>query len=389
MAIIGRDAGYLYICQPGTACTATADTLLDHYGGQWIPSEDLRNRRGKLLAGSKHSTLKDLRTNKLISRRERKSLCVFVTVRNPFDFWPSEWLRLKRWTPLLEDPNSWMSTDRRTRQRVRAAAENDFNDFLAGELKRKRRKPRHLAGGYIKGVDEVLRFESLQQDFDRLLERLGIGRNIYIDAYNVTKARDRDYRIYYNDASVALIYDVYAPDFERFGYSFETAENTAAQSRGPGPARSRNLVGNGSFRHWAADKPDAWALVSGKVSRCEEVFANTPVIQLEPDPARKDPTQLLQQFETDIPFEGSKIIAAVNAQAHESNCLTFGFCVEIDGKEACFSATHSGDGAWRELQHAIDIPSGATLGSGSASLRLLSGATKPGRVARASVTVVK
>src|SRR5215468_1500064 len=41
MAIICRQYGLLFIMTPRTACTAVGDLLCTHYGGEFIPAEDI------------------------------------------------------------------------------------------------------------------------------------------------------------------------------------------------------------------------------------------------------------------------------------------------------------------------------------------------------------
>lgn len=66
-------------------------------------------------------------------------------------------------------------------------------------------------------VNEVLRFESLSDDFDRLCQK--IGREARLP--HVKKSSRIDFRTYYDDDAAALIGQAFAPDLEAFGYRFD------------------------------------------------------------------------------------------------------------------------------------------------------------------------
>jgi hypothetical protein len=72
--------------------------------------------------------------------------------------------------------------------------------------------------GFLEGADQVLRFERLQRDFDLALAHLGLPPH-EIPPWNITDARG-EYREFYDDATRALVAHVFAPDLQRFHYSF-------------------------------------------------------------------------------------------------------------------------------------------------------------------------
>ena len=85
MAIICRQHGLLFIMTPRTACTAVGDLLCTHYGGEFIPSEDILDSHGFIAVQKKHSTLPELIKHKVLAPKEAKSLLKIAAVRNPFD----------------------------------------------------------------------------------------------------------------------------------------------------------------------------------------------------------------------------------------------------------------------------------------------------------------
>lgn len=239
MAILCRRYRYLFIAAPGTGCTATAAALEHVCAGTPFPPEDIR-ADGELVASAKHATLPQLIEHGHLSTDERESLLVFTTVRNPFDYWPSEWLRWRRWAEHLDDPDSWVNAQPEARQRVRLAQETGFDGFLRAMLGHSARRraerllgawrrlrsgsgypeARHLHDAWLQGVDRVLRFEHLEQDFAETLRELGLETSPPLPAVNVTQNRRESYRAYYSRSSRRLVERVFAPDLQRFGYRF-------------------------------------------------------------------------------------------------------------------------------------------------------------------------
>jgi hypothetical protein len=222
MAVISEDPGYLFILAPGTGSTATAQALCREAGGRWVPPEDVRDANGKMVVPRKHTTIAELRRfgldGDLLSR-----LFKFSSVRNPFDFWASQWLRLRlRWSAALDDPNSFVHNRPGDAEAVRASTELSFPEWLDRQLgpRAARGVTQYLNPQHMQGLDFTMHFETLQEDFDRVLERLGIGGRIELPKVNVTEERDPDYRSYYDEGARRLVEQVFAPYLRDFGYSF-------------------------------------------------------------------------------------------------------------------------------------------------------------------------
>ncbi|ALQ52654.1 hypothetical protein ATY38_14165 [Nitrosomonas ureae] len=66
-------------------------------------------------------------------------------------------------------------------------------------------------------VDFIGRFETLENDFEILGNRLGVSTNLL----KINHSRKGDYRSYYNDASAEVVAKLYSRDIELFGYSFD------------------------------------------------------------------------------------------------------------------------------------------------------------------------
>jgi hypothetical protein len=69
-------------------------------------------------------------------------------------------------------------------------------------------------------MDFVGRYETLSDDFDVVLGRLGLSGEVTLPKVNVSARREDSYRAYYNDASRERIASWYAPEIGEFGYRF-------------------------------------------------------------------------------------------------------------------------------------------------------------------------
>ena len=130
----------------------------------------------------------------------------FAVVRNPFALVVSNYQHLQRKT---------------SRRRRRQAQRWDFKAFLR-YLERKNRLARVDQTSWISDrdgkliVDEVLRFETLAEQFTVLAGRLGLPGEL--PRSNV--GAPVDYRAVYDDEAKAIVRRLYVRDFERFGYEF-------------------------------------------------------------------------------------------------------------------------------------------------------------------------
>lgn len=230
MAIISRQLGYVFIQVPRTGCTAIAEkVLVPELGGEHLPTQDLLAADGTVLVPWKHASLVRLMEHGLVTPGERDRLLVFATVRNPFDSVVSQYLKMRRSNAReLERPNSWVHGHDRVAGSVSFALEHSFDEWVAWQyarLSRRRRlrralNPRPKPPMYYRGVDVVMRFETLQADFDEVLARVGVAGTFPIPTHNRTPGREVGYREMYSRRSRAIVQGAFAGTIDQFGYEF-------------------------------------------------------------------------------------------------------------------------------------------------------------------------
>jgi len=172
---------------------------------------------------ARHSELPVLIQHGLVSPEERARLTVFTAVRNPFDDLVSMWQKNRAVVAgTLERPDQIMSPAR-VRQ-LEFSATHTFPDWIAhrwgrhGLASRFRSHP-VASFAHTEGVDRVLRFENLQDDFRTLLKDIGYPGSIELPRVNVTEGR-RHYREYYTESARRTVERAWRTELDRYGYSF-------------------------------------------------------------------------------------------------------------------------------------------------------------------------
>lgn len=145
---------------------------------------------------------------------------VFVVVRNPWD-------RLVSTFEFLRHGTSWKKQQRWAEQWLGAESfesfvlklDDDFrfrNGVLAEDF--------FFTQSYFTTdrwgrslVDQIYRFEALQEAFAELTQRFGVSA----DLAHARQSSRRDYRSYYNDRTAEIVGRLYAADATRFGYQFD------------------------------------------------------------------------------------------------------------------------------------------------------------------------
>jgi hypothetical protein len=213
MAILSRELGVLFIQTPHTGSTAIGKLLREHLGGVRIPAEPPASGGGD--GTVKHATLEELMTRGQITAEDRSGLVVAAGVRNPWDHVVTAFMRAQ------SGQGKWKG------QRT-APRELDFEAWVRARyapslLKRVRGQMPHRPKDYLSGVDQIIRYEHLQEDFDELMRRVD-APPVEVPRVNVTTAKEeaaQHWSTYFSPASRAIVADAYADWIERFSYRFE------------------------------------------------------------------------------------------------------------------------------------------------------------------------
>lgn len=227
MAIVSRRLGLLFIMTPRTACSAIGDLLLTHYGGEYLPSEDIHYPDGRIRIQKKHSTLSELISGGILSSEEASALLKFATIRNPFDSLVSLYLKQRsKYQPLLDDAASWVNRAPAYAKSMRYASTHSFTQWVFTKcrkqlLKRLLGVPPSMFAGYTHGIDVVMRYENIAQELEALLRKAGAPMNAQLPVVNRTEERNSaGYRAWYSRRTVAAVRVAFSQDFEQYGYQF-------------------------------------------------------------------------------------------------------------------------------------------------------------------------
>lgn len=212
---------------PRTACTAIGGLLCEHYGGRFLPAEDILDSRGRIAVRKKHSNLEELVKHKILAPEEAKSLLKVAAVRNPFDTLVSLYFKQRfKYQPLLEDPNSWVNRAPTYTKNMRYAQNHSFNEWVFRKCSRQLIKrllgfPSSMFVHYTKGTDMVMRYECIEQDLESVFRRVGMEPKAGIPVVNRTDERaDRNYRSYYSRATALAVSLAFSDDLKTYGYKF-------------------------------------------------------------------------------------------------------------------------------------------------------------------------
>jgi hypothetical protein len=227
MAIICRKYNLLFIMTPRTACTAIGELLREHYSGEFLPAEDILDSRGFISVQKKHSTLAELFAHKLLTAREAKSLLKVAAVRNPFDSLVSLYFKQRlKYQPLLDNPSSWVHRLPGYARSMRYAQKDSFNAWVFRVAYRKIFKrllglrPSMFAD-HTNGVDEVIRFENIEEELRKVFNQAGVDWRAQIPRVNRTDEKtDHNYRSFYSRTAALAVTMAYSYDLKTYGYRF-------------------------------------------------------------------------------------------------------------------------------------------------------------------------
>jgi len=228
----------LFIQAPRTGCTAIETLLLERFGGESLPAENILDPDGFIRLQRKHCSIRQLLAEGLIPPSYAEQFTTLTTVRNPYDSLVSLYVKKRdTYQDLLTDPASWVHKVRGFVEDIEFCRTHSFEEWLTnryavGRIERLLgRGHRSLYGRYTDGVEVVMRFERLQQDFEAVMRRLGVDGDVTIPSINPTRKRAASYQGYYTPAARQIVEYVFKPELEQYGYSFEGFAEPAAGSR--------------------------------------------------------------------------------------------------------------------------------------------------------------
>lgn len=222
MAVYSRGFDVIYSLAPRTASSATAVTLKKKLGFVELMKEDIVDSNGNIIVDKKHVTFNQLIENSIICTEDFERAERVVTVRNPFDSLFSAWFKYKYvYTKLLVDKNSWLHKKPKLLNEMLYVSEHGFSDWIITFYSHMLdENPKHLYNKHLHNSTHVFKFEQLNEDINSFFASKGED-DFSIDKLNITEGKGGlSYRDYTNQEAKRIILDVFAPDFDKFGYDF-------------------------------------------------------------------------------------------------------------------------------------------------------------------------
>ena len=215
--LLSRRYQFLFIHIAKTGGTSVRNALQryrwrdPYYLPQWIASK-MSGVTGHSLGIKLPRHCKVITAQEMLPREVFEGLFKFAFVRNPWDLQVNSYHHIKRERPQL------------------LQGDESFADFLHRKLDPELPWQYHISTSItpqlhylvdLNGeqiVDYVGRYESLQADFDKCCERIGLPKQSLPHRRRATGRSD--YRDYYDDRTNALVARHFAADIEAFGYTF-------------------------------------------------------------------------------------------------------------------------------------------------------------------------
>ena len=231
MAIQCQNPNLLFVQAPRTGCTAIEQLLIDRFGGEPLPRENILDSDGFVRVQRKHCTIAQLLRERLIPSDYQHRFTAVTTVRNPYDSLVSVYVKKREaYQEKRADPTSWVHQLRGYVEDLEYCRTHTFEEWLhkrypVSKLDRLLGQGRRsLYGRYTAGVEVVMRFERLQEDFEALMRGLGVKGDVTIPNVNPTRNRKSSYQDYYSPEARRLVEYVFKPDFEKYGYTFDARD---------------------------------------------------------------------------------------------------------------------------------------------------------------------
>lgn len=241
MVTLCSDHKLIFVMVPSTGSSALFKVLKEKFNGEFFPSEDLFKNGKKI--HSKHTSLKNLLEHGLMTKEELDQYLKFATVRNPFDRFTSlyqrkigEWWskrikaqkeRLNLGNPEQEEREFLENCIKNLENKREEAKAQGFDvwleSFLEKTVSKNHKRKMSVLYPLIDGVDQIIRFESYEDDFNRLLKDakiITLDEWVEIPQTNQTPGKKK-YQDYYSEKSRAFIEENFSKELAAFNYKFE------------------------------------------------------------------------------------------------------------------------------------------------------------------------
>ena len=203
--VISHKYKYVFIETPQTGCSAIRNELIDNYSGESI----LR----------KHSVYSHFLIN---ASEEEKNYFVFSSIRNPLDKVVSTYLKFKtnhrnRFTNELS--KNWRKAIFEFRNRIMFKkinnAEFSYNDYLKNIYPYD-----DISTLDHKKFNFILRYETLDEDFERVLQLLDIKQTRELPKYNATASKKNFMHYYIEKETQLLAFKKFAIFMDYWNYEY-------------------------------------------------------------------------------------------------------------------------------------------------------------------------
>lgn len=154
-----------------------------------------------------YSTSEDL--NELMDMDDKKwnTYTKFCVVRNPYE------KAISAWNYLMETQKLNIEFDKYLKFKD-IVSENEYWHLFLSQYE----NMIDSNGKMLVDLDNIIKFEKLEEDFERILKKIGVKEMIH-NKDKVKNSRPHGYyKEYYNQESLNTINKIYEKDFELFGY---------------------------------------------------------------------------------------------------------------------------------------------------------------------------
>ena len=224
MAVFCSQINLLFLCVGKAGCTSIADLLTNHHGGRWIPEHHIWDTgKNRILVDKKHSELKQLLSERLLSENAVGRCNVIVNTRNPYAWVVSKYLfSVQCYRRSFEkNPPEWILG---WLHELRQIATQPFEEYVKNAFHNKTCSVyrKYIDGAYCIHPDRlhIIRIEHVSAEINQVFAHLGVPNREPIKHLNVTQGRRLPYQQYYTSTTKSIVENSFAQDIEELKYAF-------------------------------------------------------------------------------------------------------------------------------------------------------------------------